>query len=56
MTLRSKVQPIPTTRLGNIDFPRLVMGLHPYDGCSYQDAKRDAQTCAARSILIYLGA
>jgi hypothetical protein len=47
MTLGSKVQPIPTTRLGNIDFPRLVMGIHPYDGCSYQDTERDAQNLEA---------
>jgi hypothetical protein len=34
---------VPTTRLGNIDLPRLIMGIHPYDGCSYQNPERDAQ-------------
>ncbi|MDP6666861.1 MAG: hypothetical protein QF357_05620 [Dehalococcoidia bacterium] len=47
MTIESRVQPIPTTRLGNIDFPRLVMGLHPYDGVSYQDTERDAENLEA---------
>jgi len=43
MSIHSRVQSIPTTLLGKIDFPRLVMGLHPYDGVSYQDAERDAE-------------
>ncbi len=43
MTTHQQVQPIPTSRLGKIDFPRLVMGLHPYDGVSYQDTERDAE-------------
>ena len=47
MTIESRVQPIPTTRLGNIDFPRLVMGLPPYDGVSYQDTERDAENLEA---------
>lgn len=32
---------MPTTRVGNADLPRLIMGIHPYDGCSYQDPQRD---------------
>jgi len=42
MSIHSRVQSIPTTQLGNIDFPRLTMGIHPYDGVSYQNKKRDA--------------
>lgn len=34
---------IPTTPLGGIEIPRLIMGIHPYDGCSYQNPERDAQ-------------
>lgn len=33
---------VPTTRIGQTDIPRLIMGIHPYDGCSYQDRERDA--------------
>ncbi len=33
---------VPTTRIGDIEVPRLIMGIHPYDGCSYQDQQRDA--------------
>jgi hypothetical protein len=32
---------VPTARIGNCELPRLVMGIHPYDGCSYQDKQRD---------------
>ena len=46
MSIHSKVQSIPTTPLGKIDFPRLTMGLHPYDGVSYQDKKPDAENLA----------
>ena len=38
---------VPTTRVGNTEFPRLVMGIHPYDGCSYQDQQRDAENLRA---------
>ena len=40
---------VPTTRIGKADVPRLIMGIHPYDGCSYQDDARDAQNFAAFS-------
>lgn len=43
MSIHSRVQSIPTTPLGKIDFPRLSMGIHPFDGVSYQDEKRDAE-------------
>jgi hypothetical protein len=33
---------VPTTRVGQAEIPRLIMGIHPYDGCSYQDRERDA--------------
>jgi len=34
---------IPTTPVGPIELPRLIMGIHPYDGCSYVSADRDAE-------------
>jgi hypothetical protein len=34
---------VPTTRIGEIELPRLIMGIHPYDGCSYVSAERDAE-------------
>jgi hypothetical protein len=34
---------IPTVRIGQVEVPRLIMGIHPYDGCSYVDEKRDAE-------------
>jgi hypothetical protein len=34
---------IPTTGIGQIELPRLIMGIHPYDGCSYVSAERDAE-------------
>ena len=43
MSIHSRVQSIPTTPLGKIDFPRLTMGIHPYDGVSYLDEQRDAE-------------
>lgn len=43
MSIHSRVESIPTTPLGKIDFPRLTMGIHPYDGVSYQDENRDAE-------------
>ena len=33
---------VPTTTIGEIEVPRLIMGIHPYDGCSYVDPERDA--------------
>lgn len=33
---------VPTTRIGEVEIPRLIMGIHPYDGCSYQNHHRDA--------------
>jgi hypothetical protein len=34
---------IPTTRVGEVELPRLIMGIHPYDGCSYVSAERDTE-------------
>ncbi len=34
---------VPTTRIGQAEVPRLIMGIHPYDGCSYQNEARDAE-------------
>ena len=38
---------VPTTRIGRTEIPRLIMGIHPYDGCSYQDPQRDADNLKA---------
>ena len=38
---------VPTTRVGHAELPRLIMGIHPYDGCSYQDKQRDADNLQA---------
>jgi hypothetical protein len=38
---------VPTTRIGGVELPRLIMGIHPYDGCSYVDQERDAQNLRA---------
>ena len=32
---------IATTTIGDTQIPRLIMGIHPYDGCSYQNEQRD---------------
>lgn len=32
---------MPTTQVGRAELPRLIMGIHPYDGCSYVDKQRD---------------
>ncbi|NKB67575.1 MAG: hypothetical protein GKR89_10970 [Candidatus Latescibacteria bacterium] len=32
---------VPTTPVGQVEIPQLIMGIHPYDGCSYQDKARD---------------
>jgi len=42
MKLSNKNYAMPTTRVGRAELPRLIMGIHPYDGCSYVDAARDA--------------
>jgi hypothetical protein len=34
---------LPTIRIGQIELPRLIMGIHPYDGQSYVSAERDAE-------------
>ena len=38
---------VPVTRIGRAEVPRLIMGIHPYDGCSYQDRERDADNYRA---------
>lgn len=38
---------VPTTRVGTTEVPRLIMGIHPYDGCSYQTRERDAENLRA---------
>ena len=43
MSIHSKVESIPTTPFGKINFPRLTMGIHPFDGVSYQSVERDAE-------------
>ena len=40
---------VPTTRIGCTELPRLIMGIHPYDGCSYQNEERDEQNFRAFS-------
>jgi hypothetical protein len=37
---------LPTVRVGQIELPRLIMGIHPYDGCSYVDRARDRENLA----------
>ena len=34
---------VPTTPIGQVEIPRLIMGIHPYDGCSYQHKERDEE-------------
>jgi hypothetical protein len=38
---------VPTTRMGQVEIPRLIMGIHPYDGCSYVDRDRDRENLRA---------
>jgi hypothetical protein len=38
---------VPTVSIGSVQVPRLIMGIHPYDGCSYVDAQRDAENYRA---------
>ncbi len=40
---------VPVTRVGEAQVPRLIMGIHPYDGCSYVDEQRDAENARAFS-------
>ena len=40
---------VPTTQIGQAEIPRLIMGIHPYDGCSYQHKERDAENFRAFS-------
>jgi hypothetical protein len=37
---------LPTVKIGPVELPRLIMGIHPYDGCSYVDKARDAANLA----------
>lgn len=37
---------LPTVRIGQVELPRLIMGIHPYDGCSYVDGARDRENLA----------
>jgi len=34
---------VPTVQIGEIELPRLIMGIHPYDGCSYVSRERDVE-------------
>ena len=34
---------VPTTRIGSIELPRLIMGLHPFDGYGYIGPERDRE-------------
>lgn len=34
---------VPTATVGKAQVPRLIMGIHPYDGCSYQNPERDQE-------------
>ncbi|MBL7199600.1 MAG: hypothetical protein ISS56_05585 [Anaerolineae bacterium] len=38
---------LPTVHIGKAELPRLIMGIHPYDGCSYVDRDRDAENLCA---------
>ena len=38
---------VPTERVGGIEVPKLIMGIHPYDGCSYQSLERDSENAQA---------
>ena len=38
---------VPTVHIGKAELPRLIMGIHPYDGCSYVDRARDADNLRA---------
>ena len=43
MTINAKVESIPTFRLNKLDFPKLSLGIHPYDGVSYKSDKEDSK-------------
>ena len=32
---------VPTVMVGEVEVPRLIMGLHPFDGYGYVSAERD---------------
>ena len=32
---------IPTVAIGKVEIPRLIMGIHPFDGCGYVSPERD---------------
>lgn len=32
---------VPTTRIGDVEVPRLIMGIHPFDGYGYVSAEKD---------------
>ena len=34
---------VPTVKIGQIEIPRLIMGLHPFDWGTYVDRERDAE-------------
>jgi len=38
---------VPAVRVGQAEIPRLIMGIHPYDGCSYQDPQTDEENLRA---------
>ncbi|MBG82220.1 MAG: hypothetical protein CL791_02775 [Chloroflexi bacterium] len=41
MTINAKVESIPTFPLNKLDFPKLSLGIHPYDGVSYKSDTED---------------
>ena len=34
---------VPTTRIGDVEIPRLIMGIHPFDGYGYIGPERDRE-------------
>lgn len=34
---------VPTVRVGDLKIPRLIMGIHPFDGCGYVSPQRDRE-------------
>ena len=41
MNTNTNTNSIPNTKLGEIYFPKLVMGIHPFDGVSYKSSEQD---------------
>ena len=41
MNTNANTNSIPNTKLGEIYFPKLVMGIHPFDGVSYKSSEQD---------------